>query len=88
MQEVELTAQRLLSVWWLIMWRGLVDGVIIGGIAGGIAGFAVGILGYSELGAVVGGYAGLAIAPFWGLFIVLMALKKNYRGFRVALVSR
>jgi hypothetical protein len=30
MREVELTAQRLLSIWWLILWRGSVGGALLG----------------------------------------------------------
>jgi hypothetical protein len=59
MEELALTAQRLLSVWWLILWRGSLGGWILGFVAGGIAGFIVGAIGHPELAAVAGGYAGL-----------------------------
>jgi hypothetical protein len=88
MQEVELTAQRLLSVWWLILWRSSVGGMMIGFVIGGIAGFAVAIAGYANLASAAGSYAGLTIMPFWGLLIVHMTLRKNYKSFRIALVAR
>jgi hypothetical protein len=87
MQEVELTAHRLLSVWWLVVWRGTLGGILVGVMTGGLAGFAVGLGGYPELGAIAGGFAGIALMPFWRLLIVHMGLKKKYRGFRIALVS-
>jgi hypothetical protein len=88
MQEVELTAQRLLSVWWLIFWRGTIGGMILGFLVGGIIGFVMAIAGSASLAAAAGGYAGLTVMPFWGLLVVYMALRKNYKGFRIALAGR
>jgi uncharacterized membrane protein YeaQ/YmgE (transglycosylase-associated protein family) len=88
MQELELTAQRLLSVWWLLIWRGWIGGLIIGAVAGALAGIALAFLGHSEQGSIAGTFAGMAVGPFWGLLITHMALKKNYKNFRIALVSR
>jgi hypothetical protein len=86
MQEVELTAQRLLSVWWLMVWRGTVGGIILGAIAGALAGLTVAIMRRPELASVAGSFAGFAVMPFWGLLIVHMGLKKKYRSFRIVLV--
>lgn len=86
MPEVELTAQRLLSVWWLMLWRGTIGAAILGFVAGAIAGAAVAILGHPEQSAVAGSYAGLAIGPFWGLLVIHMGLKKKYKDFRIGLL--
>jgi hypothetical protein len=86
MQELELTAQRLLSVWWLLLWRGSLGGFVVGGIAGILAGFAIVLAGHPELASVSGGYAGLAVAPFGGLLVAHMSLKKKYKDFRIALM--
>jgi hypothetical protein len=88
MEELALTAHRLLSVWWLILWRGSIGGWILGFVAGGIAGFIMGATGHPELAAVAGAYAGLALMPFWGLLIVHMALKKRYKDFQIGLLPR
>jgi hypothetical protein len=87
MREIELTMRRLLSVWWLLMWRGFLGAGILGSVASGIAGFAVGVAGHPENGATVGYYAGMAVSPFWGLLVIQMALTKKYHGFRIALLS-
>jgi len=86
MQELELTMQRVLSIWWLLLWRWGIGGFIVGFIAGAVAGFLVTVLGHKELAVAAGGYAGLALSPFWGLLVVHMALKKKYSTFRLALV--
>lgn len=88
MREVELTAQRLLSVWWLAIWRGGVGGVLLGAVAGGIAGFVIGYMGHPEFSAIAGGYASLAVAPFWGVLVLLMTFRKKYKDFRIALIAR
>ena len=87
MQELELTASRLLRVWWLFVWRGLVGGAVIGGFAGAVAGFAVAVFGHVELSGTAGGFAGVAVSPFWGLLVTQMAFKKKYSDFRLALVQ-
>jgi hypothetical protein len=87
MQEVELTAQRLLSIWWLILWRGSIGGAVLGVIAGGIIGFVLTIAGHPELVSVAASLASFAVAPFWGLLVVHMSMKKKYGDFRIVLVS-
>lgn len=87
MQEVELTAQRLLSIWWLIVWRSAVGGALLGFVVGALAGIVVGVAGHAEMGKLAGAYAGLIVWPFWSLLIVHMALRKRYRDFRVVLLA-
>jgi hypothetical protein len=57
-------------------------------LAGGIVGFVMAIAGSANLASAAGGYAGLTVMPFWGLLVVHMALRKNYKSFRIALVER
>ncbi|MGD0143040.1 MAG: hypothetical protein ABSC92_07765 [Rhizomicrobium sp.] len=87
MQEVEVTGSRLLSVWWLVVWRGFVGGAVLGSIAGAIAGFVVAVIGHREWGIVAGAIAGYVLSIPWSVVVLRMALKKHYRGFRIALVS-
>src|SRR5262245_3455450 len=89
MQELEVTWGRVISVWWLFAWRGLLGSVVIGAAVGfviGLAGFAAGI----SLQAVnnISTVAGAAVGLLWAIVVVRMALKKSYREFRVALIPR
>lgn len=82
----EITWSRVMSVWWLCYWRASLGGTVAGVLAGGITGFIHGILGIPMEGpvlpAIAGGIAGVA----WSVVVVRMALKKKYRGFRIALL--
>jgi hypothetical protein len=60
--------------------------MLLGAILGALAGIALAIMGHPELASLAGGFAGFALMPFWGLLVVHMALKKQYRSFRIALV--
>jgi hypothetical protein len=88
MQELELTSQRIASVWWLITWRVMLGGWIIAFVLGfliGEAGAALGI-GFQPVAVVATVVAWLA-ALAWGFFVVRMALRKHYKEFRLALVK-
>jgi len=87
MHEVELSFQRLLSIWWLLLWRGLMLGTILGGAAGFVAGIMMALVGHRELGLIASGYAGLAVSPFAGLLVTHWALKKQYNDFRILLAD-
>jgi len=73
-------AQKLLSVWWLMAWRGTVGGAVFGFLAGVIVGF----LGTGPNG---GTTAGLVVGLAWNLAVIQMALDKKYRGFRLAMIE-
>jgi len=96
-EELPVTWGRLLSVWWLIVWRGTLGAVVIGALLGGIFGFVVGAVGPSyglsiedvvsisrTGGSILGGVAATVV----GVFVVRMALRKAYRSFRIVLVPR
>ena len=89
MQELEITWERVMRVWWLIAWRGLLGGWILAVVLAFLIGEAGGRLGFSfptvaAVATALSWLAGLA----WGLFVVKMALKKNYEEFRLALVKK
>jgi hypothetical protein len=89
MHELELTWGRVLSVWWLVAWRGLVGSLLIGAAIGfviGLVGFAAGVTldAIQLISTVAGGLVGL----LWAIVVVRMALKKKYGEFRLALVPR
>ena len=89
MQEREITWKRVASVWWLIAWRGLLGGWILAVVLAFLIGEAGGRLGLdfptvAAVATALSWLAGLA----WGLLVVQMALKKNYKEFRLALVAK
>lgn len=88
MQELEVTWGRVASVWWLIAWRAVLGGIVFGFVVGFVGGFLGGAIGAApdKVETIVTALAvpaGLA----WGVVVVRMALRKRYRGFRLALVS-
>jgi hypothetical protein len=89
MQELEMTWERVMRVWWLIAWRGLLGGWILAVALAFLIGEAGGRLGldFSTTAAIATALSWLA-GLAWGLFVVKMALKKNYEKFRLALVAK
>jgi integral membrane sensor domain MASE1 len=89
MQELEVTWQRVLSVWWLIVWRAALGGAILGAMIGAVLGFIEGMIGVStQTITLSSGAAGALANLIWSLFVVRMALRKKYGEFRLALVPR
>jgi hypothetical protein len=89
MHEVEMTPERLMRVWWLLAWRGLLGGWIIAVTLAFLIGEAGGRLGidFPMVAAIATALSWLA-GLTWGFFVVKMALKKNYQDFRLALVAK
>ena len=87
MQELEITWERVISVWWLIVWRSVVGAVSIGFVVGFIIGAIMGAAGVPlETIQSVSTVVGLCIGLGWGMVVTRMALQKHYKGFRLALV--
>jgi hypothetical protein len=87
LQELEITWERVLSVWWLIVWRGVVGALSIGFVVGFILGAIMGAAGVPlETIQSVSSIVGLVIGLVWGIVVTWMALLKQYKGFRLALV--
>lgn len=89
MQELEVTWQRVLPIWWLVIWRGLLCWwvfVIALAFVFGYAGAALGldISTTSLIVTVLSLLAGLG----WSLIVARMALEKSYQEFRLALVKK
>ncbi len=87
-REIGADWSHALSVWWLLIWRGLV-GVILAlfavGIVVGIVQVIIGIS-HDSVG-TPGGIAGLFLGLAVGVFVVRMALRKKYNSFRIALIA-
>ena len=86
MEEVELTWARLLAVVWLILWRGLAGGMGIGFVVGFIFGMAWFLAQHSQPPAAITLSLGGLVGLIWYPFVIRMALRKKYKGFRIALV--
>jgi cation transporter-like permease len=87
MQELEATWNRSMPVWWLLLWRGIVGGFVFGAIIGAIAGVAAALLGGSVQDVVLfNSVLGPVVGIVWATFVVRMALRKKYAGFRIALI--
>ena len=87
MQELEITWQRTIRIWWAWLWRAFALSMVCGGLIGFAIGLFGSMLGFHNLapltmvvGSVVGVIAGVAM--------LVTALKKSYPGFRVALISQ
>ena len=102
MQELEATWGRAARVWWLIMWRGVLGAVLVGTVAGFVVGVVTAVIilaigGTSvgmaqnpiyQIGIGLGAILGFVIGIFWYILVVRMALRKQYREFRLAIVPR
>ncbi len=89
MQELEVTRGQILSVWWLLLWRGICGYVIAAFLVG--VGWAFVDVTY-DVPAVSSGRLPAVImfmgGPIIGFFVTGMALRKIYGEFRVVLVPR
>jgi hypothetical protein len=102
MQELEATWGRAARVWWLIVWRGVLGATLVGTVVGIIVGVVTAVVviamgGTSvtladnptyQIGIGLGAVLGLVIGIFWYILVVRMALRKQYREFRLAIVPR
>jgi len=48
LREVEITIGRLLRIYWLLFWRGMVGGLVIGAAFGFVIGFIMGAAGFAQ----------------------------------------
>jgi hypothetical protein len=87
MQELEITSDRLLRVWWFIVWQSVLT---IGGFVLFTSGAAMMANRIFDLSlpppsSNIGGY--IVMSLLFLFFVVQRALKKKYRDFRIVLVS-
>ncbi len=86
MQELEITWQRVIRIWWAWLWRALVLSVVAGGVLGFAIGFVGAILGFRDI-APLTTLVGLTVGVVAGIAMLVVALKKSYPGFRVAFIA-
>ena len=87
MPELDITWGRVIRVWWLIAWRGVLGAFLFGASFG----FIVGVVGAvtrttGPVTAAIAGVGGGLIGVLWAIMVVRMALRKQYGEFRLALV--
>jgi hypothetical protein len=87
MREIEPGWNEIARITWLLLWRAIVGGFVmsflLGLIVNSIAIFAFGAMVGTQVNLAIGGVVALA----WWPQIVRMALKKHFRGFRLALIA-
>ena len=88
MQELEPTWQRTLSVWWLILWRGIVGSVLLSIAIIALVDALAALIGIeSKALNMIGALVVWLGSIVWGVVVVRMALQKRYRDFRLALIG-
>jgi hypothetical protein len=89
MQELEITWERLASIWWLVMWRGMIGGAAFGACVTFVIALPAvfspnfPLSPFVTIAGIVGPAATLLVA--WPV-VIRMALTKNYQGFRIVLI--
>jgi hypothetical protein len=88
MQELEPTWQRALSVWWLILWRGIVGSVLLSIAIIALVDALAALIGIeSKALNMIGALVVWLGSIVWGVVVVRMALQKRYRDFQLALIG-
>jgi ABC-type amino acid transport system permease subunit len=87
MQELEITWQRAVRIWWAWLWRALALSLVCGGVIGFAIGFFGAMLGFRNIDPLIT-VVGLVVGVVAGVAMLVTALKKKYPGFRVALVAQ
>jgi hypothetical protein len=81
--QVEITIGRLLRMVWLMAWSGLIGAVVIGAVTG----FIMGAFGSTrEQVVLVTSITEATAGSIWWVVVFRMALQKQYKDFRVALI--
>ncbi|GAA0548543.1 type III secretory pathway component EscS [Rhizomicrobium palustre] len=88
-EEIEPGFRQVVAIWWLLVWRGAVGAFVLAFVIGFVLGLAAAITHFTSIEGVkvYAQIAGGAIGLIWSLFVTLMALRKKYRGFRIALIQ-
>jgi hypothetical protein len=89
LQELEPTWGRTISVWWLIAWRSVLGSLILAMAGGaGQAALEMSTIATPMIAKWVPQLIASILGAIWFAIVVRMALRKSYKGFRIALVPR
>jgi hypothetical protein len=89
LNELELTPRRLLSIFWLFIWRGVVGAFAIGAVIGFVLGLGFSLVFGGDqpwTSTLIGTFSGIA-GFAWQVVAMRMALRKRYRDFRIAIAG-
>jgi hypothetical protein len=81
-EETDPTWSQALSVWWLIVWRGFAGSLLLGAAQGLLSLIAVAEQERKSLPLII-----YLLQICWLVWVTLMALRKRYKGFRIAVLS-
>jgi hypothetical protein len=88
-QELEVTRERVVSVWWLIIWRAIAGSLLIGAVLGLVVGVVGAILDTPLIGGTwVSQLISVTVGIVWMIVCVRWALQKRYAGFRIAFLQQ
>jgi len=83
---LEITLERVLSIWWSFAWRCAVFAALTGAVLGFMGGFVVGLAGHPELGGAVGALLGWLAGIPVSIAVLGVVLRKRYSGFSIKLI--
>ena len=84
MEQIELTLERTMPIWWAFAWRAF----LISMLAGLVLGAIVGVAGSPQLGGAVDSLLGLFAAIPVSIWAMKSALSKTYGIYSVVLIKR
>ena len=84
----DFTGKQVLSIWWALLWRGVVYGIPVGFVLGALVGVVVAALGRPDLIELVGAMLGTIIYVPVSFIITTIVLKKRYGSFSIRLLPR
>jgi Na+/proline symporter len=87
MNEIRITWENILPVWWSFYWRATIFGLIAGAIVGALAGFVLGAMNKPELIPYAGGIAGFVVGLPISIICLKIAFEKDFNGYKVKLIS-
>ena len=88
MEQIELTLERTMPIWWAFAWRAFLISMLAGLVLGAIGGFIVGVAGSPQLGGAVDSLLGLFTAIPVSIWAMKSALSKTYGIYSVVLIKR
>lgn len=88
MEEIELTLEKTMPIWWAFAWRAVLVSMLAGAVLGAIGGFIVGVAGSPQLGGAVGSLLGFFASIPVSIWALKSALSKTYGNYAMVLVKR
>jgi hypothetical protein len=88
MQPIDMTWGRLCRIYWLFLWRHTVGGVLLVILAGAeILIFRHSLVPNRHAVLILDAVICPLVNVVWAFFVIRMALRKQYRGFRLIMIE-